>query len=130
LENLQDHLEDGGVLAMDINPRICEGEEILPKTHSYTAEYPVNESTITMYTSHTIDRVSQIKHWKDEYLEINRNGEERKTYVDISLKECSLDYMKLLFEKCNFEIINIYGDFLKGDVTENSENLIYVVRKK
>ena len=129
LKNIQEHLEDKGVLAMDINPRICEGEEILPTTHSYTAEYPVNESTVTMYTSHIIDRINQIKHWKDEYLQIAKNGEERRTYVDISLKECSLDYMKLLFEKCNFEIINIYGDFDKGEVTDDSENLIYVVKK-
>ena len=82
-----------------------------------------------MYTSHIIDRINQIKHWKDEYLQIAKNGEERRTYVDISLKECSLDYMKLLFEKCNFEIINIYGDFDKGEVTDDSENLIYVVKK-
>ena len=130
LNNIHDHLEDGGVLAMDINPRICEGEEISPRTHSYTAEYPINNSTVTMYTFHRIDRINQIKHWRDEYLEIAENGEERRTYVDISLKECSLDHMKLLFEKCKFEIINIYGDFDKGNVTEDSENLIYVVRKK
>ncbi len=129
LNNIHDYLEDGGVLAMDINPRICEGAEILPRTHSYTAEYPINNSTVTMYTSYRIDRINQIKHWRDEYLEIAKNGEERKTLVDISLKECSLDYMRLLFEKCKFEIINIYGDFDRGDVTEDSENLIYVVRK-
>ena len=129
LNNIHDHLEDGGVLAMDINPRICEGDDFLPRTHSYTAEYLINNSTVTMYTSHRIDRINQIKHWKDEYLEIAKNGKEQSTYVDISLKECSKDYMRLLFEKCNFEIINIFGDFDKGDVTEESENLIYVVRK-
>jgi len=130
LKNIRDHLENGGVLAMDINPRICEGAEILPRTHSYTADYPINNSTVTMYTSHRIDRINQIKHWRDEYLEIAENGQEQRTHVDISLKECSLDYMKLLFEKCGFEILNIYGDFYKGEVTEESENLIYVVRKQ
>jgi len=83
-----------------------------------------------MYTSYRIDRINQVKHWRDEYLEIPQNGEEQITYVDISLKECSIDYMKLLFEKCNFEISNIYGDFDKGNVTIDSENLIYVVRRK
>ncbi len=129
LNNIHDHLEDGGVLAMDINPRICEGDDILLRIHSYTAEYPINNSTVTMYTSHKIDRINQIKHWKDEYLEIAENGKEQRTYVDISLKECCKDYMKLLFDKCEFEIINIYGDFERGNVTEDSENLIYVVRK-
>ena len=129
LNNIHDHLEDGGVLAMDINPRICEGAENLPRTHSYTAEYALNNSTVTMYTSHKIDRINQVKHWRDDYLEIHDNGKEYRTYIDISLKECSLDYMKLLFEKCKFEIINIYGDFDEGEVTVESENLIYVVRK-
>ncbi|MEA2095092.1 MAG: class I SAM-dependent methyltransferase [Candidatus Cloacimonadota bacterium] len=130
LNNIHVHLEKGGVLAMDINPRICEGEDIQPRIQSYTAEYPPNNSTVTMYTSHRINRINQIKHWKDEYLEMSENGEERRTYVEISLKEYSLDYMKLLFGKCNFEILNIYGDFDKNEVTEDSENLIYVVRKK
>ena len=129
LNNIHDHLEDGGVLAMDINPQICEGAEILPRTHSYTAEYPINNSTLTMFTSYRIDRINQVKHWIGEYLEIADNGKERITYVDISLKECSKDHMKLLFEKCNFEIINIFGDFDEGNVTEDSENLIYVVKK-
>ncbi len=129
LNNIHDHLEDGGVLAMDINPRICEGDDIQPKTHSYTAEYPINSSTVTMFTSHKIDRIIQIKHWKDEYLEIAKNGNERRTYVDISLKECSLDHMNLLFEKCNYKISNVYGDFDKGEVKDDSENLIYVVKK-
>lgn len=130
LNNIHDHLEDGGVLAMDINPRICEGEETYPRTPSYTAEFTQNNSTVTMYTSHRIDRIKQIKHWRDEYLEIAENGEEQRTFVEISLKECSLDYMKLLFEKCGYEILNIYGDFGKGDITEESNNLIYVVRNK
>ncbi len=130
LNNIHDHLEYEGVLAMDINPRICAGEDLLPRTHSYTAEYPTNNSTVTMFTSHVIDRINQIIHWKDEYLEIDEVGKEQRTFIEISLKECSKDYMKLLFIKCNFEIINIYGDFDKGDVTEDSENLIYVVRRK
>ena len=83
-----------------------------------------------MYTSYRIDWINQVKHWKDEYLEIDEVGKEQRTFIEISLKECSKDYMKLLFIKCNFEIINIYGDFDKGDVTEDSENLIYVVRRK
>ena len=128
LNNIHDHLEDGGVLAMDINPRICEGVEILPRTHSYTAGYPLNKSTVTMYTSYKIDRINQVKHWKDEYIEIAENGEKQRTYVDISLKECSKDHMKLLFEKCKFKIINTYGDFERGDVTEESENLVYVAQ--
>jgi len=128
LNAIYEHLENEGILAMDINPRICTGPEVLPRTHSYTSEY-FDDSTVTMYTSHKIDRINQIKHWKDEYLKVDKNGNELHTFVDISLKECSVDLIKLLFEKSKFEILNIYGDFDKGKVTSESNNLIYVVRK-
>lgn len=129
LQRINEHLEDGGVLAMDINPRICEGEEILPRTHSYTAEYPINNSTVTMYTSHRIDRKNQIKHWEDTYIEIDKKGYERTFVNHISLKECSIDAMKKLFSKCGFEIKDIFGDFDLGNVKEDSSNLIYIARK-
>jgi len=130
LNNIREHLKDSGVLALDINPCICVGEDYQPRIHSYTANYPENKSTVSMYTSHTIDRIKQIKHWRDEYLEVGKYGEVQRTYVEISLKECSLDYMKLLFDKCGYEILNIYGDFDKGVVTEDSDNLIYLARKQ
>ncbi|MCF7858082.1 MAG: class I SAM-dependent methyltransferase [Candidatus Cloacimonetes bacterium] len=130
LDNISKHLIEGGILAMDINPRICEGDDILKKTPVFTGDYPLNNSTVTMFTSHKIDRVNQIKHWQDEYLEITKSGEEKRTNIYTSLKECSLDLMQLLFDKCNFEIINIYGDFKQGKLTADSENIIYVARKK
>ena len=129
LNNIHDHLEDGGVLAMDINPHICDEPDILKKTHHYTAAFPPGDSTVTMYTSHRIDRKNQVKHWEDTYLEIDKKGNERTFVNHISLKECSIDAMKRLLSKCGFEIENIYGDFHFGPVKKDSSNLIYVARK-
>jgi ubiquinone/menaquinone biosynthesis C-methylase UbiE len=130
LQRINEHLEDGGVLALDINPCICDGSDILEKTHHYTAEFPPGNSTVTMYTSHRIDRKNQVKHWEDTYLEIDKAGNE-KTFVNhISLKECSIKEMKKLLNKCGFEIEKIYGDFDLGPVKEDSSNLIYIARKR
>ncbi len=129
LQRINEHLEDGGVLAIDINPTICDKPDILKKTHHYTAEFSPGDSTVTMYTSHRIDRKNQVKHWEDTYLEIDKIGNERTFVNHISLKECSIDAMKKILSKCGFEIEKIYGDFVLGPVKEDSSNLICVARK-
>lgn len=127
LETVKLHLKEDGVLALDINPHICDGPDVLEKEIAYIADYPANNSRVTMFTSHKIDRKNQIKHWKDTYVEVDVNGNKREFINYISLKECSYDHMKMLFEKCGFKIINIFGDFDGRKVTQYSENVIYVV---
>jgi len=129
LQRINEHLENGGVLAMDINPSICDGPDVLKKIHHYTAEFLPGDSTVTMYTSHRIDSKKQVKHWKDTYLEIDKAGNERTFINHISLKECSIEEIKKLLSKSGFEIENIYGDFNSGPVKEDSSNLIYIARK-
>jgi ubiquinone/menaquinone biosynthesis C-methylase UbiE len=129
LQRINEHLEDGGVLTLDINPNICDGPDILEKTHHYTAEFLPGNSTVTMYTTHRINRKNQVKHWEDTYLEIGKAGNERTFVNHISLKECSIEAMKKLLSKCGFEIEDIFGGFDLGSVKEDSSNLIYIVRK-
>jgi len=127
LETIKKHLTEDGVLAMDINPHVCEGPDVLEKKISYIADYPANNSRVTMCTSHKIDRKNQIKHWEDTYVEIDTEGNKREFVNHISLKECSEYQMKQLFTKCGFQIIDIFGDFDGGKVTKDSENVIWVV---
>jgi hypothetical protein len=115
---------------MDIAPCICEGTDILRETHEYTAEYPVDDSTVSMFTSYRIDRLNLIKHYKDRYVKIDAEGIRSEYNNKISLKECSIEYMKLLFESTGFEVLEIFGDFDRGEVTEDSHNVIYIVKKK
>ena len=128
LETIKLHLTKEGVLALDINPRICEGEDFAEKEIAYIADFPAPDSRLTMFTSHKIDRISQIKHWEDTYVEIYPDGRRTEFVNHISLKECSPDYMKLLFEKCGFQIVDVFGDFEGGEVNEESENIIWMVR--
>lgn len=129
LLNIKRHLKNNGALGMDISPLTLAGPDKLPMAHLFTADHPESNSTISMYTSHRIDWINGIKHWNDEYI-IKKNGNKYKVKNKISLKQCSKDYMKVLSERCDFEIETIYGDFERGEVTENSKNLIYVMRKK
>ena len=128
LETIKRHLKNDGILAMDINPHVLEGPDVLQDEIAFIADNPERNSRITMFTSHKIDHENKIKHWQDTYVEIDKNGNEKKFNNFISLKECNKDYMLKLFDKCGFKIINIFGDFDGGKVTERSENMIYVVK--
>ncbi len=128
LESIKKHLAEDGVLAMDINPHILEGTDILENEIAFIADNPERNSRITMFTSHKIDRKNKIKHWQDTYVEINAEGKRNEFKNFISLKECDQNYMKMLFEKTGYKIINIFGDFDGGKVTANSDNMIYAVK--
>ncbi len=113
---------------MDINPHILEGSDVLENEIAFIADNSERNSRITMYTSHKIDRENKIKHWQDTYVEIDKNGNEKKFTNSISLKECNNDYMIKLFDNCGFKIIDIFGDFDRGKVAKKSENVIYIVK--
>jgi ubiquinone/menaquinone biosynthesis C-methylase UbiE len=128
LETIRKHLTEDGVLGIDINPHVLEGLEIQKKEVAYIADFPRHQSRITMFTSHRIDRINQIKHWNDTYVEVFPNGEKTEFINRESLKECSMGYMKILFGKCDYEIVDVFGDFDGGKVTKDSENVIWVVK--
>jgi trans-aconitate methyltransferase len=128
LTSIKKHLTANGVLAMDINPHILEGSDVLENEIAFIADNSERNSRITMYTSHKIDRENKIKHWQDTYVEIDKNGNEKKFTNSISLKECNNDYMIKLFDNCGFKIIDIFGDFDRGKVAKKSENVIYIVK--
>jgi len=130
LNNIYEHLEEEGVLGLDIYPAVCEGDDKKEKEFLYSADNFIKNSKVKMHTSYAIDRMNLIKHWNDEYQIISKNGEVEEFSYKISLKECSIDYMKLLLEKTGFEILHIYGNFSKGKVMEKSEHVIYICRKK
>jgi ubiquinone/menaquinone biosynthesis C-methylase UbiE len=129
LETIYNHLKPKGLLGLDIYPCVCEGNDTSEKELLYTTEFPFDHSQITMYSSYSIDRLRLIKTWHDEYEQVN-HANEKLYHNTISLVECSPSYMELLLEKCGFEIIHLYGSFDKGEVSEKSNNLLYICQKK
>lgn len=128
LKTIRKHLTEDGVLGIDINPHILEGPEIMENEIAYIADFPPDDSRITMFTSHKIDWEKRIKHWTDKYIEIDKNGHKREFTNGISLKECSPDEMHKLFDICGYRVIDVFGDFKAGRVTKDSENLIWIVK--
>ena len=130
LTNIYNHLSSNGILAFDITPSLCEGEDFNKETLQYSLLYPQNSSEVKLYSAYQIDRLNCIKHYYDRYEEIDINGCIKTFKHDISLKEITPDYMKILLEKCGFELIEIYGGFNGEELNKNSSNAIYVAQKK
>jgi ubiquinone/menaquinone biosynthesis C-methylase UbiE len=129
LKNIHRHLRKDGILAMDIGRKICEGEDITQFKHLYTAFYPEDDSTVSMFTSYKTDRKRMIRYWTDKYFKYNKNGQ-KETYINqIALRECDGNCMQALFRLTGFKIIEVYGSFQKDPLKEESNNAIYVAKK-
>jgi hypothetical protein len=129
LKNIRTHLTENGVLGLDIGTHVCAGKDEPDYRHLYTAEFPLNNSTVSMFTSYKTDHNKEIRYWKDKYLEVSEDGTSKIFHNQIALKECGLKYMRELFRETGFEIIELYGTFRRGRFTETSNNAIYLIRK-
>lgn len=129
LNKIHSHLKINGILGLDIGTHICEGKDQLEYRHLYTAEYPLNRSTVSMFTSYKTDDRNRIRYWNDKYLEVYEDGNSQIFYNKIALKECDQAYMEELFAETGFELIALYGDFEFGEFNETSNNAIYLVKK-
>ncbi|MCF7794445.1 MAG: class I SAM-dependent methyltransferase [Candidatus Cloacimonetes bacterium] len=128
LNAIKRHLANDGVLGIDINPHILEGPETTENEIALIADYPPNNSRITMFSSYQIDRKNRIKHWKDKYVEIDKTGNKHEFTNEISLKGYNRKEMEKLFNLCGFEIVDVFGDFDGGKVTKESWNHIYLLK--
>ncbi len=129
LKNIHNHLIEGGILALDIGTHICEGNDQNEYRHLYTAEYPMNNSTVSMFTSFTTDREKKIRTWQDKYLQVHADGSSEIFYNKIALMECDEAYMRGLLKKTGFRIINLFGSFEGGELQDESNNAIYIAKK-
>ena len=129
LKNIHRHLHIDGKLGLDIGTCICEGPDSLPFTHLYTEYNQQHKEKISMFTSFKTDRLNQIKHWKDRYLIESSSGDKKEIINQLSLKECSRDYMELLLPACGFKIVEIWGSFREGLPNQDSHNLLILAEK-
>ncbi len=127
LKNMKSMLNENGILGLDIYPCVCEGEDKTVLKQVYTKTF--QDKTVRMFSSYKIDRLNLVKHWHDYYEIFNRYGELENSFDNnISLKECSPDYMRLLIEKSGLQIDKVYGSFSKEVVSSDSENIIYLLK--
>ncbi|OQY38038.1 MAG: hypothetical protein B6226_04230, partial [Candidatus Cloacimonetes bacterium 4572_65] len=129
LQHIHKYIVPGGYIAFDICPSTCELPESQPKTLLYNIRNEELDSDILMFTSHNVDKFQQITHWQDTYIIVDDNGNRERFQHNLSLKGVSKDDLTLLLAQCGFKLVSIYGDFDLGEVTSDSDNLIYLAQK-
>lgn len=130
LKNVWTHLKEGGLIALDISPDVCEGPLTVHSTLLYKEYYPPLDTEVSMYTSYDVNKLLRIKNWRDTYVSVDRQGKREVFKHEMSLKEITLEGMILMLEHCGYEMRDIYGSFSYGTVEEESENLIFVAQKR
>lgn len=129
LLHINKHLVQGGKIAFDICPYTCDLPLEQPKTLLYKRYNKEIKREVSMYTSHRVNRISQITTWQDSYVLEGAKGERDVLHHTLSLKGNRADFLELLLAHCGFKLISAYGDFDLNEVTPESDNIIYIAEK-
>ncbi len=129
LKHISNYLNPKGYIAFDVCPYTCDLPIEQAKTLLYKRHNKDLGKEISMYTSHQVDRISQITTWNDSYVMENREGEREVLHHTLSLKGIRSDYLELLLEYCGFKLISAYGDFALNELTSTSDNIIYLAQR-
>ena len=133
LENAASHLRADGVLVMDVfapdleqlgNPR----DEAVP-FHVRDVDLPEG-GTIVVWGQNLWDPLSQTNSARLIIEELDASGLMlRRLYRDFDLRYTFRYEMEHLLELSGFEVEAVYGDFDGGEVTEQSDDIVWVARK-
>ncbi len=129
LQHIRTYLSPNGYIAFDICPYTCDLPIEQAKTLLYKRHNKEIGKDISMFTSHQVDRISQITTWNDSYVMINKDGEREVLHHTLSLKGIRGDYLELLLKHCGFNLVHAYGDFDLNEITPTSDNIIYLAQK-
>ncbi|MCD4828492.1 MAG: class I SAM-dependent methyltransferase [Candidatus Cloacimonetes bacterium] len=129
LRHVHDHLDDKGVLGLDLNPAVCEGPDQQDPKHIYTRWWHERNCSVSCYSGYDTDRVNKTRTWHDHYEIFDRDGDRTVLDHDISLRDVSLEYMRLLLSDCGFKLIEVWGSLKKGPLTPYSHNLVLLATK-
>ncbi|MFA7056947.1 MAG: class I SAM-dependent methyltransferase [Candidatus Cloacimonadales bacterium] len=129
LHHIHKYINNGGKIAFDICPYTCDLPLEQAKTLLYKKYNKELGKDVSMYTSHRVDRISQITTWEDSYVLEDKKGGRDVLHHTLSLKGNRGDFLELLLLHCGFRLIDAYGDFALNGVTPESDNIIYVAEK-
>lgn len=132
LKELHKSLEDEGAIFIDISPYTALGNS-MPDFFPFYHEYHEGlNADVTMFTSYEIDHKNRLQFWKDKYIISYRDRQKQKNEIfihELALKRIDINEMKILAENCGLIVDHIYGSFQEDEVTEESSNWVFVLRK-
>ncbi|MEK7434612.1 MAG: class I SAM-dependent methyltransferase [Cyanobacteriota bacterium] len=134
LRNIHNHLNENGKLIMNMFfPRIDVIDSSINTLGNAIKQVKTLENNgkkTIFYDSRTYSSYTQLIHQYFIAEELDENGiVTSKQYFPLTLRWVTKFEMEHLFELCNFKIENLYGWFDKRNLSDESEEMIWVVKK-
>ena len=133
LENAAAQLQDGGMLVLDT---FFPDMEQLGNRHDEAIPFHIRDveqadgSNIIVWGQNLWDSVSQVNAARLIIEELDATGRSvARHFRDFDLRYTFRYEMEHLLELSGFTLEAVYGDFDGGDVTEESDDLVWVARK-
>ncbi|MHC0038303.1 class I SAM-dependent methyltransferase [Pseudoneobacillus sp. C159] len=130
LTSVNRQLTDGGIFIF--GTRFPSLEELLqPSIEEYWKSYSKDRLKVDLYTISRYDALTQIQHYET----IRKFFDEKGSMVDENRTNIRLRYvfpkeMERLLHETGFEILHVYRDWQENPLTEESQQMIYVLRKR
>jgi precorrin-6B methylase 2 len=127
LLNAKSLLTENGRIILDISPHIAKGDSLTESIKLYSKWNSEMECQVSMYTSYVIS--DNIQYWEDDYIITDKNSNESYFTHKIALKNTELQEFKDLCSECKLTIEDIYGSFDLKNVSPDSSNILYIIKK-
>ena len=132
LQNVQEHLEPGGLLGIEVSaftPEELAEEPGAPKRqHDFTRE--ISEGKLERFSLSHYDAASQIMEMRLFYGLYDGGGalRDHRTH-DLAIRVTGRDELSLMLRLAGFEIEAVYGGFEGESFTAESDHLIVLARR-
>jgi SAM-dependent methyltransferase len=132
LDRIAAHLTADGILALDLTNPVpgAFGETTGAVLHDYTRPGPTPGWQTIKLRSQALDPVEQIIDVSCFYDEVGPGGELRRTVASFLLRYFYKNELGLLFERAGLILDVLYGGYELEDLTEASDRLIAIGRKR
>jgi SAM-dependent methyltransferase len=128
LRAIKKHLKDGGRLLIDVfKPDLERQQEMLDYQMSLEAMNPQGHKVVK-YFSHNYDKESKRMHLT-YYYDIFSGGEYKRVEVPFELHYMEHADFLDLFKRTGFMVLDVFGDYQMGPLTDDSLRMIYIVEK-
>ena len=129
LRRIHEHLEPGGILAIDVfNPRPVQKVRQPGQLFHELSRYLEEKQTILSYFSSYV-LVDGLFYWSRFFEEIDPAGRVEKHFAMMVIKCLYEDELRTVAEQSGFEVEAVWGDYARNPLSPDSPNLIFLLRK-
>jgi SAM-dependent methyltransferase len=127
LTNIRRHLRPGATLALDvINP--AEAYAAPEAGLALERSFADGDRAVQVFSSLHLDRAAQLGHITWLYDSVGEAGSVQRTSVPLTMRYTFPGEMRLLLERCGFNLTHLYGDYDRSPFGDDSARMIVLAK--